>query len=102
MKFKTKGKGKLMADIFENTIFYTILNSLVAYTSAFLIRNGLVEVSQTQIKVTLVDFDNDLSNKYTPIGALIAASDLPNGTTIYHLNDTPLLNEVENTLRYTA
>ena len=58
-------------------------------TSVAAIRNSFVEVQRTKIKVALVVFDDDFSNKFIKIGADVTAVDLPNVTLIDNLNKIP-------------
>ena len=57
-------------------------------TSVEAIGNGFVEVSCTDRKLSLLVFDDDMSNKSIPIYATVF--DLPNGTIIEQLNYTPI------------
>ena len=70
-------------------------------TSVAAIGNGFVEVSQTERKVTLVGFNNYLSKKSILIGAIDNSTNLPNGTILDHMNDTPLPDVGTNSLIYT-
>ena len=61
-------------------------------TSVIYIRNGPVEVSNTERKVTLDRFDHDLSNKCIPNGASVVSIDLPNGAVSYQFNEYPIIH----------
>ena len=49
---KEKGKGNLIMYGYANNSVATTWNGLVSNNSVVIIRSGLVEVSQTEIKVT--------------------------------------------------
>ena len=83
------GTGKFMADG-------------CADTSIAAIGNGFVEVARTEQLITLVGFDKDLTKPNIPIGSAAAAVDLPTGTIIIQLNETPLLEGGSNSLLSTA
>ena len=61
MKPKIKIKKNNMADECDDTSIYAIMNSMVVNTSATVIINGIVEVSQNDRKATLVGFVHILS-----------------------------------------
>ena len=87
-----------MYDVYVNTSVSDICNDLDANTSVAVTRNGFFEVSQTDRKVTLVVFDCELSKKFILIGDSKTTMDLPNGTSIYHLKQTSLLDGFENSI----
>ena len=65
------------------------------------IGNGFVEISHNQSKVIYIGFDNNISNESIFIGAVDTFIDLPNGTILDHMNDTPLPDVGTNSLIYT-
>ena len=71
-------------------------------TSVSAIGNGFVEVSWTESKVTLFDVDVNLSKKYIMIGNATTIIELPNGSFIGYLNNTPLLRGGDKFLISTA
>ena len=74
------------------------MNGLFANTSAADISNKIIEVSQTEIKVTLVGFDQKL------LFLTLASTTniyLPNGDVIDNLNETLLLHRDVTYLIYT-
>ena len=79
MNPKITGKGNKMVYDCDDTGIYIIRNSIVVNTSATVILNGLVEVSQTKRKATLIGFGHGLSilNVYST-----SSIDLPNGVFI--------------------
>ena len=77
-----------MPKVYTNNSIAEIWNGIVDSTSVSFIRNGFVEFSQTNKKVTLVVLDNELPNKPIPIGASRAETDLLNITVSAHLNDS--------------
>ena len=60
--------------------------------------NGFVEVSMSERTVNLIGLANDLIKKDVSIQSAAAVIDLPSGTTIVHLNETPLLQKGFNSL----
>ena len=60
MNINTQGKENLMSDISVSASVAALWNDLVDNTSFSVTSNGFVEVSQTDIKATLVLFDYDL------------------------------------------
>ena len=62
-----------------------------ADTSIAAIGHGFVEVSRSERSVNLVGLANELIKEDVPIGSAAAAIDLPSGTIIIQLNETPLL-----------
>ena len=85
-----------MEDIYENTSVATIWNGLSDNTSVAVTTNRFVEVAQAQMKVSMVDFQNKISNKYILIVASEAVIDLPNDTSVSHLKEPHLVNEGKN------
>ena len=69
MNLNTKGKNNLMADRCADTSFSSIVNFVV-------------RVLQTGLRITMVGFDDDLSNKSIIIRADTTAVDLPNNNHI--------------------
>ena len=69
-----------------------------ADTSIAAIGSGFVEVSRSERMVKLVGIANDLIKEDVPIGSAAAAIDLPSGTFIIQLNETPLLQGGSNSL----
>ena len=83
-RHKTQGQGK--EESHNVRLFVaTICNCHVSNTSFSLIRIGLDEGSKTEIKVTLVGFDHDLS---IIIVASSTSIDLCDGDLIAHMNNT--------------
>ena len=74
------------------------MNGLFANTSAADISNKIIEVSQTEIKVTLVGFDQKL---LFLTRASTTDIHLPNGDVIDNLNETLLLHRDATYLIYT-
>ena len=92
VNFKTKGKVNLIPDVYVNTSVAAIWNALTSNINISVIRNGLVEVSQTDRKFTSVVFDHDLSKKSIPVEYFKADMGIPNGTYISHPKETPILD----------
>ena len=63
MNRNIRGKGNIISGSCSNTSVSETRNGTVAETSDDIIRYGLVEVSQTEIKVTFVGFDHKISKK---------------------------------------
>ena len=57
-----------MSDVYFNTSVAVIWKNLAAKKSVYVTMNGFVESSQTGRKITLVEFDHDLSKKMILIG----------------------------------
>ena len=80
-------------------IVTTIWNGIVSNTIVDIISSGLVEVSHTEINITLVVFDNEI---FILTGAYDNTIDLCNNDIIAHLKNTPLLWIYDNYLLYAA
>ena len=91
-----------MTYVYVNTSVPSIWNDIYDNTSVAVTSNGFAEVSHTGIKVSLIVFDSDLSNKSILIGASKVEMDLPNGTSIYHCKATLLLDGGNNLLFSTS
>ena len=61
-------------------------------TSVSAIGNNFVEVSQTEGKVTLAEFDDDISKKSILVGYVATAVNLQNVNLLSYLKNTPLLD----------
>ena len=89
MNINTKCKGNFMA--YE-----------CSKTSVSAIGNNFVEVSQTEGKVTLAEFDDDISKKSILVGYVATAVNLQNVNLLSYLKNTPLLDWGTNPLLVTS
>ena len=91
-----------MSDVYVNTSVSVVWNDIAANTNLFVNRNVFVEVSHNGIKVALVVFYHNFSDKLILIGYSKVDMDLPNGTYIAHRKVTPLIDGGNNFLFFTA
>ena len=92
MNPKFKVKGYLAEHQFSNTSVASISNSLVVDTSVTVVANDHAETSLTEIKVTLVGLDQNLSKKPIPIWFAKTSIELTNGNAGANLKDTLLFD----------
>ena len=88
MKPKIKGKGSPMSNDCDDTSIFSVSNIMIVNNSDTVIMNGLVGVSQTEMKATLVIFGHCLSimNVYST-----SAIDIHNGVVIAQMNGSSLI-----------
>ena len=86
----------------KTKVKWNIKEDEYSFTSVTSIGNVFVELSCTKSKVTLFEFDYNISKTPIPIGYAKTFIDLTNYTSINNLNYTPLLNVYYNLLLYTS